>query len=193
MPFRSMRLIAAGALAVAGAAVAHAQQQPPGALAPIGVLPATTAVSLQVVSWVPAANGQVPPGAIVGGQEPGRNLPVCRAKHNNGVHPGKIVAQACNIGWGGREILVRDYEVLVGNPQALQRNPQAIRWLPESGGRVPPGAFIGGQEPGRSLPICRAGYNNGVHPGKLVAQNCNFSLNGREILMSQYEVLVAPQ
>ena len=60
----------------------------------------------------------MPFGAIVGGHEaaPGNEpLYICRATHNGGVHPGKLRAafKGCNIGWGGRETVVADYEVLV--------------------------------------------------------------------------------
>ncbi|HNK30661.1 MAG: DUF3421 domain-containing protein [Proteobacteria bacterium] len=68
--------------------------------------------------WVAASGGAVPFGAIVGGHEaaPGNEpLYICRATHNGGVHPGKLRAafKGCNIGWGGRETVVADYEVLV--------------------------------------------------------------------------------
>jgi len=55
----------------------------------------------------------VPPGAIAGGGENGRPLFICRAAHEGGLHPGKVVGRNCNFGWGGREILSERYEVLV--------------------------------------------------------------------------------
>ncbi|MFN4282803.1 MAG: DUF3421 domain-containing protein [Alphaproteobacteria bacterium] len=125
------------------------------------------------------------PGAqpmVIGGQEPGRQLPICRANFNNGTHPGKVVDGRCNISYGGREHQITSFQVLVGS---------GARWVGASGGQVPQGAFIGGQEPGRQLPICRAAYNNGIHPGKLVAQNCNIGYGGREIEIRNYEVLMA--
>jgi hypothetical protein len=86
-------------------------------------LPATALAVLSLLSlpahaelrWVAASNGQVPPGAVIGGSEPGRNLPVCRARYQNGLHPGKVVARNCNIGWGGREITLPVYEVMVAS------------------------------------------------------------------------------
>ena len=63
--------------------------------------------------WVTVNNGRMPGGTFVGGKEPGRNLPVCRAAFNKGVHPGKVVAGKCNIGWGGKEHALRPYEALV--------------------------------------------------------------------------------
>ena len=69
-----------------------------------------------LVVWLPAANGAVPPNAIIGGSEPGRTLPVCRAIYNKGVHPGKVVGKNCNFGYGGLEVLSPQYAVLVVGP-----------------------------------------------------------------------------
>ena len=144
-----------------------------------------------IVVWLPAANGAVPPNAIIGGSEPGRTLPVCRAIHNKGVHPGKVVGKNCNFGYGGKEVLAPQYDVLVGNPAVLNKSPQLVRWIAAQGGQVPPGAFFGAYEPGRPiLPICQAPYKGGVHVGKVVAGNCNFGYGGLEVLSPQYAVLV---
>ncbi len=136
------------------------------------------------LSWVSASNGQMPNGAVLGGQEPGRSLYVCRASYQGGVHPGKIVGSNCNIGYGGQEILLPNYEVLV-QPAAV-----SLQWMPASNGQVPNRAVLGGQEPGRSLYICRASYQGGVHPGKIVASNCNIGYGGQEILLPNYDALV---
>lgn len=143
------------------------------------------------VLWAPAANGTVPANAIIGGNESGRTLPVCRARYSNGVHPGKVVGTNCNFSYGGKEVLAPQYDVLVGNPAVLTQNPQLLRWIAVQGGQVPSGAFSGGNEPGRPiLPICQAPYQGGVHVGKVVGVNCNFGYGGREVLSSQYAVLV---
>ena len=144
-----------------------------------------------IVVWLPAANGAVPPNAIIGGSEPGRTLPVCRAIYNKGVHPGKVVGKNCNFGYGGKEVLAAQYDVLVGNPALLNKTPQLVRWIAAQGGQVPPGAFFGAYEPGRPiLPICQAPYQGGVHVGKVVGRNCNFGYGGLEVLSPQYAVLV---
>jgi len=148
--------------------------------------PMPAAVAPSKVAWVPAANGAIPPAALIGGQEQGRSIAICRASYNNGLHPGKVAGKACSIGWGGREIPVLQYEVLTGDPKT-------VSWVRAANGAAPANAYVGGQEPSRRLVVCRAAYQNGVYPGKLVARNCNFGLNGREILAPQYEVMVAPQ
>ena len=143
------------------------------------------------VAWVTAANGMVPANAIIGGKESGRTLPVCRARYNQGVHPGKVVGKNCNFAYAGKEVLAPQYDVLVGKPDVLTQIPQLVRWVAAQGGQVPPGAFFGAYEPGRPvLPICQAPYQGGVHVGKVVAGNCNFGYGGRELLSPQYAVLV---
>jgi len=152
-------------------------QSPP---APTPAIPATAHLT-----WATASSGQLPAGTFVGGSEPGRSLPICRAAYNGGVHPGKVVAGKCNIGWGGKEIVLTGY-------QAMVAAPNAFRWA-KAGGALPANAVIGGSEPGRTLPICRAAYNKGVHPGKVVAGKCNIGWGGKEIVLTSYEVLVPAQ
>jgi hypothetical protein len=135
------------------------------------------------LAWVPNTDPASRQNVIVGGQEPGRALPICRAAYQNGLHPGKIVAGNCNIGWGGKEILIPKFDVLTGSP--------AIRWIAaRNGAPLPAGAFIGGSEPARLLPVCRASYQKGVHPGKVVAGNCNIGWGGKEIVLAAYEVMI---
>lgn len=134
--------------------------------------------------WVGAAHGSVPPNAVVGGHEPGRQLTICRASHGGGVHPGKVVGANCNIGWGGRELTIPRYEVLTTTA------PERIGWARASHGQSVPNAVVGGQEPGRQLIICRASHGGGVHPGKVVGANCNIGWGGREVTLPSYEVMV---
>jgi hypothetical protein len=65
--------------------------------------------------WVEARNGEIPEGALQGGQEAGGPLYVCRAYHGGGLHPGRIRPDftGCHIGWGGYEVVIPVYEVLV--------------------------------------------------------------------------------
>ena len=52
---------------------------------------------------------------IIGGNEQGHNLYVCRTYMNNRIHVGKIVGNNCNIGWHGQELLQSNYQVLFVN------------------------------------------------------------------------------
>lgn len=68
--------------------------------------------------WVSARNGNIANGAVHGGEEhpPGKEeLFICRANYKNGIHPGKIrpAFRGCDIGWGGKEVTIGEYEVLV--------------------------------------------------------------------------------
>jgi hypothetical protein len=113
----------------------------------------------------------------------GTMLYVCRASHQGGVHPGKVVGGHCNFGWMGRELAARQYEVAVA--------------APGSHGWTAPGAaaspVVGGQEAGRPLLVCRAEHktfaSHGRHSGRVVDGNCHIGYDGREIVHADYEVL----
>ncbi|RDI42454.1 DUF3421 domain-containing protein [Aquicella lusitana] len=70
-------------------------------------------VSRSRLSWVSASHGYIPANAIQGGNEHGAPLYICQANYRGSMHPGKVVGQMCNIGWGGREIAIPYYNVLV--------------------------------------------------------------------------------
>ncbi len=66
--------------------------------------------------WTGASGGGIPEGAIAYGHEADGNAQyVCRGTHAGGTHLGKIAEgfAGCNIGFGGREITLANYEVLV--------------------------------------------------------------------------------
>lgn len=139
------------------------------------------------VRWMQAASGFVPSGALIAGAEPNRlPLYLCRAEFQGGLHPGKLVAKNCNIGFGGSEVLLPEYEILLA-PDA------SVDWVAASEGQIPRYSLPAGREPGRPvLYACRGAHRSGVHPGKLVAANCNISWGGLEILLEEYEVLTVP-
>ncbi len=143
-------------------------------------------------NWVNANGGSIPSSALAGGQEhpPGKQtLYVCKAQFQGGIHPGKVrpAFHACNIGWGGMEHAVRNYEVLLTNSNFI--------WVPANNGHIPKGAVKGGVEhpPGKqSLFVCRAKFNGGTHPGKVrpAFRGCNIGWGGKEHAVRNYEVLV---
>lgn len=135
-------------------------------------------VALPAFNWVPSA-GPIPVNTIMGGQESGRMLPVCRGVYQGGVHPGKVVDGKCNFGWGGSEVSVARFDVLTGDGSRLE-------WAP---GPSAPGMIFGGQERGGQLGICRAAFQGGVHPGKLIGGQCNIGYGGKEIVLPRFEVL----
>jgi hypothetical protein len=124
--------------------------------------------------WNPG--GRFPNDAVNGGEENGAPLYVCRGSYRGGTHPGKIVAGKCNIGYGGKEVVLDRFERLVGNG----------RW--DSPRMNYMGAFVAGNENGKPLYLCRGKFAGGVHPGKVVADKCNIGYGGEEKLLSQFEV-----
>src|ERR1051326_4640296 len=72
-------------------------------------------------------------------------------------------------------------------------NSDRVTWVRiESGQSVPSNAIVGGvevggQNNGAMLYVCRAEYNGGVHPGKLIGGFCNISFAGQEIVLSNYQ------
>ena len=136
--------------------------------------------------------GNIPQNAVNGGQEPGRILYVCRGSYKGGIHPGKIVDGRCNIGWGGKEHKLKEFEVLVGianikwidvegsdGPRfqlgigiTVGGNGDISPWMPRNPDGNPPAkeiwyAFRGGHEAdGRPLFVCNAKY----YPGNRITR-----------------------
>lgn len=66
------------------------------------------------VRWVAVADGApIPRDPVVGGNERGQPLAVCRARHEGTVYSGKFVAGYCNVGLAGRELTLRPLEILM--------------------------------------------------------------------------------
>ncbi|CAG4965569.1 unnamed protein product [Colias eurytheme] len=138
--------------------------------------------------WVDANSGQVPPGAVVGGQDcSGEPLYVARAQHEGAMLPGKVVSShgCAYVPWGGQEHGKPQYQVLVGGPG---------NWVPTSGSNLPPGAFPGGEtEAGEPLYIGRVRHEGSITTGKVQQSHgvCYISFAGQELGFPDYEVLVA--
>lgn len=138
-------------------------------------------------NWVNASNGQVPPGAVVGGHDcNGEPLYVARATHEGATLPGKFVPShgVAFVPWGGLEHAKPEYQVLVGGPN---------NWVPTSGSNVPPGAFVGGQsEDGESLYVGRVRHEGSITTGKIQQSHgvCYISFGGQELGFPDYEILM---
>lgn len=146
------------------------------------------------IGWVAPQRGKVPANAFVGGKEPGRTLFVCRTPYKGGMHPGKVVAGKCNIGYGGREIVAAKYQVMVVAQRPVAPPtaslPKGMGWALARGNKLPAGAVGGGYERGRPIFLCRAPFQGGLLPGKLVGKRCVISNRGREVSAPKYQVLV---
>ncbi len=138
------------------------------------------------IYWAPW-QGHLPSNAVIAGQAAGSSLGICLVDYQNGQHPGKVYANKCNFGWGGQEIVVsHNFEVLVAESFVT---PQ---WAASSHGRLPRNAWEAAQYAGVQGYVCRAHYRNGVHAGKVYAGKCNIGWGGSEIVLDNYEVLLAP-
>src|SRR5947209_3893833 len=73
-----------------------------------------------VLSWTSAdKDAAIPESAVQGGHESdGTPIFICRASHQGGVHPGKVVGGRCNFAWGGQEVSVERYELLTSGDSA---------------------------------------------------------------------------
>ena len=60
-----------------------------------------------------ASGGEVPAGAVIGGQDGGETLYVARAEHAGDMLPGKLVPshRVCYVPWGCGEHSKSNYEV----------------------------------------------------------------------------------
>jgi hypothetical protein len=138
------------------------------------------------LQWIDRQAGLgLPANMVVGGHQPNPpyTLFVCRGYYQGGMHPGKLVGHFCNIGWGGGEIRLSQYQVLVS------RAP--LGWAPVgNGGFIPRNALDVGYENGRTLYACQMKYRGGVHPGKVVDNYCHIGWGGKEIATPIYNVLV---
>jgi hypothetical protein len=143
--------------------------------------------------FVFATGGQIPAGAQPQGHEAdGTPLWVARSPgyadplHLPGIQPGKVRPGfgGALIPFGGREVLVTDYEVLM----------EAGVWVPAAGGQTPDGAIVCGREAnGDPLFVCRAAFDGGLQPGKVrfAFGAADIGWGGAEHPVTNYEVLVS--
>lgn len=138
-----------------------------------------------------AYTGSLPGNAVIGGKENGGDLAVCRAVYNDAWHSGKVVGTNCNIGWGGAEFAIADFEVLVNQGSVR------LEWQPVNG-QIPANAVEAGNENGKRGLVGQAdrAEDNSIHPGKIFGENgqyiCTFGYGGDEIVAkTNYRILVA--
>jgi hypothetical protein len=138
------------------------------------------------ITWKEAAGGNIPLDATIAGHEAdGTSLYCCRAKYQNGLHPGKVRPEfgAANIPYGGAEVKVNPYEVYCGGG----------KWVDASNGNIPEGAIcLGNEKDGTPIFVARAAYNGGIHPGKIRHGfgAANIPYGNKEVKVANYQVLV---
>lgn len=149
-----------------------------GALFVLLGLPNILAIQISSLRWVPiSAQEAVPANAIPVVEESNKPIYICRGAYSAGTHPGRIVNNQCSISYGGKEVLLDNYEVLVGTGGSWGKPQTHLA-----------GAFIAGQEGRLPLQLCRTSYQGNIFPGKVVRNLCHFSYQGLEIFLPQFEV-----
>jgi uncharacterized caspase-like protein len=109
----------------------------------------------------------------------GPSFTVCRSEFRGGIHPGRVIGDACHISWGGREYVLPTFEVghETGGPG---------RWGPRGGFRP---LIIGHEAGGKPLLLCRTVVGaEGMLPGKVVDGDCDVGFNGVEVVRHEFEV-----
>lgn len=71
-------------------------------------------------------------------------------------------------GWGATGSWIVEAPVIAANLTAV---PSHAVWVGSTGGNVPEGAFVGGDDNGEPLYVARANHEGGLLPGKLVASH----------------------
>ena len=138
------------------------------------------------IAFVPAGVDQpMPRNAVkIGVTADGFPIHACLASHNNGEHPGTtaVFIQGCSIGYGGREVTVRNFKVMIGSG----------RWVHAASGALPANAIHAGREADNTpLFICRANFRGMTFAGKIRPgfKGCNIGDQGREHSIAAYDVL----
>ncbi|ORX93510.1 hypothetical protein K493DRAFT_338247 [Basidiobolus meristosporus CBS 931.73] len=116
--------------------------------------------------WIYASGGSIPPNAVQGGVEAdGKPLFIARQFYQGGLHIGKAAPhlKGIAIGYGGKEISLKDYYVLCGDARQL-------RWV-ECHGTCNPDNWrpieAGHENDGKPLFIAKTRYDGGEHIGKV--------------------------
>ncbi|ALC40662.1 CG10527 [Drosophila busckii] len=137
--------------------------------------------------WVPAANGETPPGAMQGGFDSSEQLYIARARHEGDLIPGKLHPShgVVYVAWGGGEHGHNEYEVLCEGGGL---------WVPVEAGNIPPGAFPAGEtSEGEPLFIGRVTHDGTVTVGKVQPSHgcCYIPYGGEELMYKEFEIYVA--
>ncbi|KAK9753383.1 Protein of unknown function (DUF3421) [Popillia japonica] len=136
--------------------------------------------------WVPAASGDIPQNAFVGGEDNGETLFVARGSFGDSQVPGKLLAShgCCYVPWGGKENPLTEYEVL------CDFNGD---WIECSGASIPQNAFPAGEsEDGEPLYIGRVFIDGTLTIGKVQESHgvCYVPYDGKEESFQDYQILV---
>ncbi len=148
-----------------------------------------------IPAWQDAADGVIPQSSFVSGQRiisgPQQKFSLaplypCRTFYQGGIQVGEVASgdRGCRFGFGGRQVTEQKYQVLWDAPWMV--------WVAGIFHQIPPDAVVAGTEGGEPFYMCRAGDDQGLHPGKVrqSATGCSIVSNGKESVARQFAVLV---
>ncbi|KAK0072402.1 hypothetical protein PV325_011412, partial [Microctonus aethiopoides] len=129
------------------------------------------------VCWCDATGGNLPSGAVAGGEDIDEPLYIGRANHGGALIPGKVKLShgVCYVPWGGEEHGKAEYQILCGCTP---------RWVATSGENVPPNAIPAGEtEDGEPLFVGRVAHEGTKTIGKVQASHgvCYIPFGGAEM------------
>lgn len=135
--------------------------------------------------WKKSSGKIKPLDAPMAGYEGDCTVFIARTNFKNGVHPCKYAYNyGCYVSYGGTEYSVKDFEYYIGT----------VKWEKCNNHNIPDNAVLAGQEAdGRKLYIGRAEYNGMLITGKVgkhLAKGICIPYGGKEIELSEYEILV---
>ncbi|KAJ2742266.1 hypothetical protein GGI20_004606 [Coemansia sp. BCRC 34301] len=145
------------------------------------------------LQWVSASDGFIPNMAVQGGVEKdGAPLFVARAMYKGGLHPGKagrhIENGGCAIGFGHKEVNVREYQILCGDASQ-------VRWVKQDGQLSIKGfkpVEGGHEESGEPLYIAKTMTEGSQQLGKCaphIKKGMSYPYGHKELTTENYMVL----
>ncbi|PAA64896.1 hypothetical protein BOX15_Mlig020479g1 [Macrostomum lignano] len=143
------------------------------------------------LSWVNAANGEIPAGAVsIGG-----DVFVARCFSDGELLPGKVAAghNSCYAPYDGEEKCCDTYQVLCETCNHGLTGGPGFEWVAWSGNTAPKHALISGSDQGRPLYVAKANIDGEWCAGKYIPDygKAYFSCGGAEHEKEDdFEVLV---
>lgn len=86
------------------------------------------------------------------------------------------------------EILQRGEVFQDSNVSQTQSGIKRLVWV-SKGSSIPSNAVLTDTDNARSFYVCRANYEGGRHPGRIINDYCIISWGGKEIALSEYEII----
>ncbi|XP_035715838.1 uncharacterized protein LOC118438966 [Folsomia candida] len=137
--------------------------------------------------WIAAKNGgSMPSNMVLTGLDGKHDVYVARAKHMNGIIPGKlIVGYGTFVAYDGAEHGKASYEVLTGEKNCFS-------WVASQATAIPKNAIVGGKDPNGSVYHVGKGIvNDATAVGKILGGKLYVSYGGKEYCQDQgFQILV---